>query len=179
MTRAGRRLVALAGVAAMLVAGVAMTGRNSEFGFWQSVGLATGTHDDLRPAEFATLERRETPNDALVCPAEVCPRAKPDFEPPVFPVPADRLLAAARAVALAEPRTLDLYVGADARRLRFVQRSLLLRYPDVVDVLIIPRGDGASTLAMWSRSAVGRRDFGVNRARLERWLAAIARQSTV
>ena len=175
MTRGGRRVAILAGVPALLAAGIAMTGRGSEFGFWQAVGLATGTRDDLRPADFATLERRETPNDALVCPVDFCPRAKPDFEPPVFSIPAESLREKARSVALAEARTLELYAGADAGRLRFVQRSLLLRYPDVVDIVIVPRGETASTLAMWSRSAVGRRDFGVNRARLERWLAAIAR----
>ncbi len=152
-----------------------MTGSGSDFGVWQAIGLATGTRDDLRPVDFATLERRETPNDALVCPRNFCPRATADFEPPVFSLSAANLRERLRAVARAEARTLELSGGADAARLRFVQRSNLMRYPDVVDVAIVPLGESASTLALWSRGAVGRRDFGVNRARLERWLAAASR----
>jgi uncharacterized protein (DUF1499 family) len=35
--------------------------------------------------------------------------------------------------------------------------------------------DGQATLAIYSRSLIGHGDFGVNRARIERWLAALAR----
>lgn len=149
-----------------------MAGNGSEFGFWQALGAATGTRQDLGAADFAALERRATPNDWLLCPAGVCPRARSEGEPPVFTISAERLAGKLRAAALAEPRTTEL--PAATGHLRFAQRSFLLRYPDVIDVLIVPRSSGASTLALWSRSAVGRSDLGVNRARLERWLAALA-----
>ena len=55
---------------------------------------------------------------------------------------------------------------------RFVQYTRLMRYPDTIDVEVIPAGEN-STLALYSRSLVGRKDFGVNRARLKRWLAAL------
>jgi uncharacterized protein (DUF1499 family) len=169
-----RRLAILAGAFAIIAAGVLMTGRGSEFGFWQAAGLATGTPDDLRPIDFATLERRSSPNDALICPKDICPKARPDAEPPDFKMSLDRLREKLRAVALAEPRTVELFTS-DPDRLRFVQRSFLMRYPDVVDALLSARGDDASTLALYSRSAVGRSDLGVNRARLERWMEALAR----
>ena len=76
------------------------------------------------------------------------------------------------AAILAEPRVQALAAPSE-NHLRFVQRSFLMRYPDVVDVLVLPRGEARSTLALYSRSAVGHSDLGVNRARLERWLAAI------
>jgi len=56
---------------------------------------------------------------------------------------------------------------------RFLQHSLLMRYPDTIDVQVLPAGDKQSTLAIYSRSLIGRKDFGVNRARVERWLAAL------
>ena len=146
----------------------------SEFGFWHRLGLATGTRDDARPVDFATLERRSSPNDSLICTAEMCPKARADTDSGVFDLEPDVLREALRGVALAEPRTQELYVGPDALRLRFVQRSALMGYPDIIDALIAPREEG-STLALYSRSLVGRKDFGVNRARLERWLAALGK----
>ena len=55
-------------------------------------------------------------------------------------------------------------------RLRFVQASLLLRLPDVIDVRIVARGSGTATLALYSRGAFGLADFGDNRERVARWL---------
>ncbi len=169
-----RRPLFLAGVAALLLAGVLMAGQASEFGFWQSVGLATGTRDDARPVDFSVLTRRSSPNDALVCPRDVCPGARADSEPPVFALPVQRLREKLRAAALTEPRTVELSADPQSNRLRFAQRSALLRYPDIIDVLIVPRGGANATLALYSRSLVGRKDFDVNRARIERWLAAIS-----
>ena len=37
--------------------------------------------------------------------------------------------------------------------------------------------EGGSTLLVYSRSLVGRKDFGVNRARLRRWLARITEEA--
>ena len=48
-----------------------------------------------------------------------------------------------------------------------------MRFPDTVDVEVFPAGENQSTLAIYSRSLIGRKDFGVNRARITRWLAAL------
>ena len=48
-----------------------------------------------------------------------------------------------------------------------------MRFPDTIDAEVLPVGDNQSTLALYSRSLIGRKDFGVNRARLTRWLAAL------
>ena len=170
-----RRIAIWIGAAALSLTGLFMAGDRAEFGQWQTIGLATGTPDDSRTVDFANLVRRSSPNDALICPADVCPKAQADFDPPVFTVPADRLRERLHAAARGEARTSELGLGGPVDRLRFVQRSLLLGFPDVIDVLIVTRGSGASTVALYSRSLVGRRDFGVNRARIERWLAAISK----
>lgn len=146
-----------------------------EFGFWQALGLKTGTRDDSNPVDFSTLERRGSWNDSLICAAELCPRATPDLVAPAFDLPPVTLREKLRSIALTEPRIVELSMGADVARLRFVQRSFLMHYPDVIDVLVAPAGSERSMLAPYSRSLAGQRDFGVNRARLERWLAAISR----
>lgn len=126
---------------------------------------------DLGPVEFATLKRRSTPNDALICSADICPRAQPDAEPPVFPVPKDRLRGLVSDVVLAEPGTSLLDRGQEQDR--YLVRTRLMRFPDTVVVQVFDRGPDESTLALYSRSQIGRSDFGVNRRRLERWVARI------
>jgi len=54
-----------------------------------------------------------------------------------------------------------------------VQHTRLMRFPDTIDLEVFPAGEGQSTLAIYSRSLIGRKDFGVNRARITRWLAAL------
>jgi uncharacterized protein (DUF1499 family) len=126
---------------------------------------------DLGPVEFATLKRRSTPNDALICSADLCPQAQPDAEPPVFSIPGTRLRSLVSEVALAEPGTTLLDRGQEQDR--YLVRTRLMRFPDTVVVQVFDRGQGASTLALYSRSQIGRSDFGVNRRRIERWVARI------
>ena len=58
---------------------------------------------DLGPVAFETLERRTTPNDALVCPPHLC-KARSDLVPPLFAVDANGLRAAMAKVIASEPR---------------------------------------------------------------------------
>jgi uncharacterized protein (DUF1499 family) len=144
------------------------------YGVYYGVAKRTGSRLDIGPVDWATLTRHATPNDALVCPASHCPNAKADEEAKVYPLAPTDLLARVKRVALAEPDTKEL-PGAPGRErgARFVQYTRLMRYPDTIDVEVIPVGENQSTLALYSRSLVGRKDFGVNRARLQRWLAAV------
>jgi uncharacterized protein (DUF1499 family) len=59
---------------------------------------------------------------------------------------------------------------------RYIQRSERLGFPDTIVVRFIDRPEGQSTLAIYSRSQFGESDFGVNKARIERWLAKLAAQ---
>jgi len=60
---------------------------------------------------------------------------------------------------------------------RYVQRTKIMRFPDTVNVRFIDLGDGRSTIALYSRSQLGESDFGVNRARIERWLGKLQKEA--
>jgi len=108
----------------------------------------------------------------LVLPAGTAETAGGDAVSPVWPLPPAELLDRLTAIALAEPRTV-LAGGDPARgRVTLVQRSRLMGYPDVIAVRALPAPGGA-TLAILSQSRFGGNDWGVNRARVERWLAAL------
>lgn len=126
---------------------------------------------DLGPVNFATLAGRSRPNDALICPRALCPNRPPDREPPVLPVSAARLRVVVTTVAREQPGTTVL--DESGPQARYLVRSRLLRFPDTVVAEVFDRGAGRATLALYSRSQIGRTDFGVNRRRLERWLSRI------
>jgi uncharacterized protein (DUF1499 family) len=133
-----------------------------------------GSALDIGLVNWATLTRHATPNDALVCPASHCPNAKPDAEPKIYSLAPAELLAKLKRIALAEPDTSELSCGADCdRTARILQHTRLMRFPDTIDIEVLPLANNQSTLSIYSRSLVGRSDFGVNRARIERWLAAL------
>jgi uncharacterized protein (DUF1499 family) len=128
---------------------------------------------DLGAINFATSRRQWAPSDALACPPDTCPHAKPDIVPPVFPVAGARLRAVVTEAALADPDTELVFAERWAEHDRYLARSRVLRFSDTIDVLIVGQGEGRSTLALYSRSQIGLYDFGVNRARLRRWLVRI------
>jgi uncharacterized protein (DUF1499 family) len=141
----------------------------------------TATGEYGVPVDFAGLERKASPNQYLVAPDGLTPRAKPDAESPVFSVPPDRLRDAFLAVAAEAPRTTVLSRSVDGLHLTLVQRTALMRFPDYIDVAIQPapggNGDG-STIAIYSRSRFGYSDMGVNRKRVEDWMAALETKAT-
>ena len=124
---------------------------------------------DLGPVVFETLERRTTPNDALACPPDIC-KARSDLVPPEYAVNARDLRAAFAKVLAAAPRLLAVATDDATLTDRYVQRSRLMRYPDTIVVRFLDRPQGRSTIALYSRSQLGRGDMSVNRTRLERWL---------
>jgi len=143
-------------------------------GYGPYYGLAklTGSRLDIGPVDWAKLTRHATPNDALVCPAGRCPNAKSDWESKTYSRPPTELLARLKTIALAEPDTREL-PGAPNNGARFLQHTRVMHFPDTIDVEVFPAGDDQSMLAIYSRSLIGRKDFGVNRARITRWLAAL------
>lgn len=103
----------------------------------------------------------------------------PHWVAPEYDVPPQHLKDALRAVIAAEPRISWGEASADGLRFDLVQRSRIFRFPDLISVEILPLRDsqggaGRSTLAIFSRARYGRRDYGVNRQRIERWLAALS-----
>lgn len=130
---------------------------------------------DLGDVDFATLVRRDSPNDALACGAGLC-AAKADMAAPVFALPAEDVYARIESALAQEPRLELVAKAPDRGVLRYVQRSLVFRFPDTINVQVVALPDGRSTVLLYSRSQIGRGDMGVNRARIERWIGLIGEE---
>ncbi len=122
--------------------------------------------EDLR-----AIRRPDAPNHYLICARELCPAA--DEDGPLTGLPPARVLVAALQAASAEPDTSPAEVNAEMAQIVFVQRTRWLRFPDIVRVQAIPAPGGGTGVALYSQSVYGRYDFGVNKARARRWMAAI------
>ncbi len=128
----------------------------------------------IPPMDFADLYRPASPNTFLMCPAGFS--ASPaDQEAPVFPCAQERLIANWETMVSAQPRTVEHDRSDDGLSRTYVQRSLLVGYPDVISVQFIAKNEVSCSLAVYSRSQYGHSDFGVNRRRVLGWLANLER----
>jgi uncharacterized protein (DUF1499 family) len=127
---------------------------------------------DLGAIAFGRLTRRASGNDALACPPGECGSAKIDIRPPSYAGTASELRQRVRRYFAAQGASL---VASDDASLhdRFVARTLMLRFPDTVDVEILPVDAGHATLAVYSRSQLGLGDFGTNLKRVRALLDAL------
>lgn len=124
---------------------------------------------DATPADLASLELNRKNNQYLVCPDAFCPTV-PHAESPVFDIPAEKLGQAWQQVVAAQPRV-EVLDTSEPLRFEYVQRSARFRFPDRVTVWIVPLAPSRASVAIYSRSIYGLNDLGVNRARVETWLA--------
>ncbi len=121
---------------------------------------------------FETLVRKATPNQYLMCPEGLCTAAI-EATSPAFEVPVVRLIEAWERVVAQAPRVTEIRRDETLLQRDYVQRSKLVRFPDTITVRFIDLGAGRSTVAIYSRSHYGGNDFGVNRARIEGWMARL------
>lgn len=122
--------------------------------------------------DFATLQRDSVPNQYLLCPKGMC-STETDGEAPVFNVPIEQLQVAWDEMLAEQPRLQVLRREVTNIQIDYVQRTRFLRFPDLVTVRFVPIDDTRSTLAIYSRSVWGKGDMGVNRTRVEEWLARL------
>jgi uncharacterized protein (DUF1499 family) len=158
------------GVCGLLVAAAAAFWIVGPERVWTLFGPA-----DLGSVEFETLERRTTPTDALACPTGLC-RADTDILPAVYRVDAATLRKALLQAVKTERRVTRVAIDDQLPGDRFIQRSEKLRFPDTIVVRYVDLPGGTSTIAIYSRSQLGRGDLGVNLARVERWLNKLSRE---
>lgn len=159
-----RRLAAVA--IAVLLGGVAVT----------AVTMRLLPDDPARwHVDPLLAARTGAPNDYLVAPPDVA-AAEPDRISDTYAMPPDELMERLDSIALAEPRTGRIAGGTGELSATYVQRSRLFGFPDYVSVRAV-EAPGGSALAVWSRSRFGHSDLGVNRERVERWLAALDRDA--
>ena len=124
----------------------------------------------IPPMDFADLSRPASPNTFLLCPAGFS-ASPPDQEAPVYKCSGDLLMSRWEAMINHQPRTIEHDRSEDALSRTYVQRSLLVGYPDVISVQFIVNSEVSCSLAVYSRSQYGHSDFGVNRRRVLGWLA--------
>ena len=127
---------------------------------------------DLGDVDFATLVRRDTPNDALACLPEFC-AAKADIPAPVIAKPFGDVFLAVQDAVVHEPGLEQVDANSGQGTLRFVQRSRIMGFPDTINVKVVPTADGGSAVLIYSRSQLGKGDMGVNLARVKRWAELI------
>ena len=129
------------------------------------------------PMDMATTVRPTSPNTELAGPAIAgtngATASHQDIVSPLYEIPADRLFAAVSAVAAAQPLTFPAAAYPDRLQAHWVARSKVFNFPDLITAQVLAHGPNASTLVLYSRSVYGRSDFGVNRRRLDAWLAAL------
>ncbi len=95
-----------------------------------------------------------------------------DAMPRVFSMQPETL--AARLHQVAEADGARLIAGSvDSGHMTYLSRTRIMGFPDYTSVLIEATGEGAMLLA-FGRARFGHSDMGVNRARLERWQAALS-----
>ena len=127
---------------------------------------------DIAAVDFATLRLTDKPNQFLLCPPGTC-RAAAQGESPAFNEDVNALQRRWRAMVADEPNVDVLAEELDGQQITYVQRSARLRFPDIITVRFIALAPNRSTLAVYSRAVYGRKDFGVNRARIEGWLGKL------
>ncbi len=126
------------------------------------------------PLDFRQLTPRRSPNQYLVLPPGMGGAASVHAESPVFDSSAEMLRGRWKAMVRRQPRISQFREDAAAGQIECVARSRVMRFPDTITAEFIPQGEGRSTIAIYSRARYGYRDFGVNRARITRWLALLA-----
>lgn len=133
---------------------------------WRTVGPA-----DQGPVVFATLRPPQIPNWYLVCPEGLC-EAEPQMVSPVFECPAADLFERVTGVMLGRGGE-SVLLDPVTQKARFVERTPIMEFPDTVSVRAVPAGDGGSAIALYSRSLVGRNDFGANEERAKAILSEL------
>ncbi len=159
------RLKVVLGVLGVVAVAVGVVGRD------EMLTMIFGPADHVA-IDFDTLALDGRPNQHLVCPEGFC-AASPHAASPVFEISATALRDRWMAMIERQPRVTRTAADAAALHYDFVQRSLVFRFPDAISVRFIALDEGRATLAIYSRSYYGRDDFGVNRRRVEAWLAAL------
>ena len=156
-------LIIVVSIALLFVAG-------SLYG-WDHIWKARFGDADMGAISFNGLKKGPKPNQALICPPGLCDTASLDFESPLYALKPTELHNELISALVKEAELERVDDASYPTMFRFVQRSKYLRFPDTINIIILPIGDDQSTIALYSRSQIGKSDFGVNLQRANRWLS--------
>ena len=138
---------------------------------WWDGLLSPGEH---RAVRFEILVLTSSSNQYLVCPIDLCTKAKAHKESPKFNRSAGELRAAFETILLGSEAVKKMAESKDT--LDVVARTRFVRWPDWVTIRFIPLGKDRSPLAVYSRSVYGRSDLGANQSRITNWLVQLSAQ---
>ena len=128
----------------------------------------------LVAVDFATLRKDGKPHSFLVTPQGLGVE-KADLAAPVFDMPSSQLAALWRAKVAVGDNISERKWDAQTQTTYLVERTPLMRYPDLITAQFIDAGEGRSTLALFSTSVYGIRDQGVNERRVRDWLQRLTK----
>ena len=126
----------------------------------------------LPDIDFATLQRRDTPNQYLMCTNQLC-KAYIDDLPPIYGANVVEVRKTWEIILQREPRVKELRRDPQATQIDYVQRSAFWRFPDIITIRFIAIGEKKTTIAIYSRSVYGQGDLGVNKARIRDWVGKL------
>ncbi len=122
--------------------------------------------------EFSTLKAPNKPNWFLLCDENICQNTKPNGQPPIFELSANDLKGRFEKFILENSNAKVRMDESD--QIEILDRTSLLRWPDIISVKFVKLENDKSTLYIYSRSIYGHSDLGANQARVTRWLQAIS-----
>ncbi|MFN7097701.1 MAG: DUF1499 domain-containing protein [Gammaproteobacteria bacterium] len=125
-----------------------------------------------QPVDFKTLQLPSSPNYYLMCPENYC-AATPNEISPIFKRSLVSAELAWQRIVAKQPRTQLLSRDSHEHQFFYVQRSLIFRFPDYITVQIIPLTATTTTIAIYSHSKYGYSDLGMNKKRVQSWVAEL------
>lgn len=126
----------------------------------------------MQTADLQNLTLPFTPNYYLICPKNYC-NVEPNEYSPVYNLSAEDLFNAWNQMTEKQPYLNITGTIPERAQYEYVQKSLVFGFPDYITVQFIALSDTTSSLAIYSRSRYGFYDFGVNKRRLQTWLAQL------
>lgn len=151
--------------------GIAATLAGATVGFFlvgpEQVWKEVAGPADQGPVDFGRLQRSLADNDALAA-TPSGPIATPDLALPIYSDDPAALMQRLDGLLLGpafkeDARRVD--DRSSATRRRYVVRTRVFRFPDTLSAEAVPI-EGGTALLLYSRSQLGKSDFGMNRKRL-------------
>tara|TARA_Y100000588_G_C14032096_1_gene829112 strand:- start:407 stop:889 length:483 start_codon:yes stop_codon:yes gene_type:complete len=119
--------------------------------------------------DFSEINTRQKANTYLICSAQICGNMA-DEKSPVFDCSNADLRARWDSLISSALKTDLLVEKAHGAQRIYVQYSKFWSFPDLIQVEFVNISPNQSSIQLYSRSLIGRYDFGVNQHRLQKWL---------
>lgn len=132
--------------------------------------ILSGCQKSMERTDFSNLVLPASPNYALILPEGS--DLKPDFIAPKVNLSVDKLSEKTLEIVRQQPRIKLIFEDKSMHQYAFIQRTLIFRFPDQIDIKFVSLGENQSTFYVLSRSQYGYYDFGKNKSRLKAWLQA-------